>query len=76
MSRIKVKDMTPQQQAEHALRRRLFKERRIGSIDRVSEVTYICQEEKEHIFGVKFVDGQAAVFGVTVYSRSYRICRI
>lgn len=71
-----IKDLTPEERAEHVLRRRLAKERRTyGLIGKVSKAEYLGDDEGYHAFAVTFDDGQFGVFEVRLYAKSAKVYR-
>ena len=71
---MKVKDMTPEQRAERALRRRLARERRtFGLLPPIESVEHLSIEDGWHVFMVEFEGTEVWFFDVKVYSKSARV---
>lgn len=69
-----VKDMTPQERAEHALRRRMAREQRTyGIVGGVAKVSYWGEDDGYYDFWVEFKNGQAGLFSVRLYEKSAKV---
>lgn len=73
---MKVKDMSPQQRAERALRNKLAKERRTyGLFGKVDTLEYLGEDDGYHGFAVHFSYGFFGMFEVRLYEKSARVYR-